>query len=345
MNILSNLGVKYSEKLLGKIDNWPLKYFFRIQGLILGFHRVRPKSNIKRLPISEELEVTPEKLEEIINFFQIKGFSFISLDDFLHDSSIEKFVIMTFDDGYYDNFEFAYPVLRKNKIPHTIYISNSFIDNKGFLWWNALEELILRNNSIKISGIEDLEDVKIELRNGKEKQLGFLFLRDLIMSRLNKVSDPLYESLFSAFENELCYSSLYNMLDSKTLVEFSSDPLVNIGCHTVNHLNLSIVSDDQLVKEILDSKNDLEKRLSRPINHFSFPFGVPPRGSDGKVHRIIRENFSTCTSTECGYIIRNKTVNKYSLPRIFVSPQLEKKDLNVLTNGLLYYSQKLRKTL
>ena len=77
----------------------------------------------------------------------------ISLDE-MHrrlttgDYPRRRFVCVTFDDGYRDNLQFAYPVLKKYEVPFTIYVATSFADRIGELWWLALEAVIAQNDMI-----------------------------------------------------------------------------------------------------------------------------------------------------------------------------------------------------
>ena len=59
-----------------------------------------------------------------------------------------RFVCLTFDDGYRDVLQWAYPILRKHEVPFALYIATSFPDRIGELWWLGLEAVIARNERI-----------------------------------------------------------------------------------------------------------------------------------------------------------------------------------------------------
>ena len=67
----------------------------------------------------------------------------VSLDEMyrrLNEGDIaRRFVCITFDDGYRDKLQWAYPMLKKHEIPFALYIPTSFPDRLGELWWLALE--------------------------------------------------------------------------------------------------------------------------------------------------------------------------------------------------------------
>lgn len=85
--------------------------------IILMFHSIGEKKT--------SLVVSKNKLFEIIDFFNKKNFIFSKLSDI--DKSIEKKVILTFDDGYKDNYTILLPIIQKYNIPVTIFISTGFI--------------------------------------------------------------------------------------------------------------------------------------------------------------------------------------------------------------------------
>ena len=94
------------------------KPFYSGKGQILMFHRVIPTSRKARIHNHLSLEVSPEQLNEIVLYFKKRNYDFINLD-FLpgwlkqNSYSNRKFVIISFDDGYLDNLEYALPVLAK----------------------------------------------------------------------------------------------------------------------------------------------------------------------------------------------------------------------------------------
>ena len=87
-----------------------------------------------------------------ILYFKKLDYEIISLDQLyerlLHNSIEKPFVCFTFDDGYVDNYEIAYPVLKKHNIPFAIYVTTSFPDNTAILWWYILEDLVLKSKVI-----------------------------------------------------------------------------------------------------------------------------------------------------------------------------------------------------
>lgn len=130
-------------------------------GRILMLHRVVERRSDD--PAQRELEVTPNFLEQTILDYRQQGYSFIPIDDFLRrlgdmerDSIFpilrrhkEKYISITFDDGYQDNHDIAYPLLKRLDVPFAVYVATGFIDNRLPMWWYASERLGITTESLK----------------------------------------------------------------------------------------------------------------------------------------------------------------------------------------------------
>jgi peptidoglycan/xylan/chitin deacetylase (PgdA/CDA1 family) len=128
-------------------------------GAILTLHHVCPARPEAFQP-NRFLEVTPEFLDRLLRRLARSRIDVVSLDE-MHRRYIEgdftrRFVCLTFDDGYKDFLRWAYPLLRKYKLPFTVFIATSFPDRLGELWWIALEAVIARNSRIGmvINGVD-----------------------------------------------------------------------------------------------------------------------------------------------------------------------------------------------
>lgn len=113
-------------------------------GEIWMLHRVVKQRSEE--PEQRVLEVTPEWLKQKILEYKEKGFSFVSIDNLPKHS---RWVCVTFDDGYRDNYTLAYPLLKTLGIPFTVYVTTGFIDNQMPMWWYPDKQLGLSVDEIK----------------------------------------------------------------------------------------------------------------------------------------------------------------------------------------------------
>ena len=114
-------------------------------------HRVVEQRSEK--PEQRELEVTPDYLEQKILEYKQKGYTFVSINDVslfqVSGFKFHRFVCVTFDDGYRDNYTLAYPLLKRLGVPFTVYITTGFIDNRLPMWWYQGERLGLSTDELK----------------------------------------------------------------------------------------------------------------------------------------------------------------------------------------------------
>ena len=121
-----------------------------ILGRILMLHRV-----VEQRSVGEncELEVTPDFLKQTIENYRQQGHRFVSIDEacdiIKHGRTDHSFACLTFDDGYQDNHDIAYPILKQMGVSFAIYVTTGFIGNRLPMKWYPGEHLGLTAESLK----------------------------------------------------------------------------------------------------------------------------------------------------------------------------------------------------
>ncbi|MEA3489785.1 MAG: polysaccharide deacetylase family protein [Candidatus Omnitrophota bacterium] len=129
---------------------------------ILMYHAVRDDR-------SSTLNVTPENFSRQMAFLRESGYSVISLDDLVrHIRKGRRFVpgavVITFDDGYEDNYFHAFPVLKKYDMPATIFLITGYTGTrKGYMKWDQVRAMMKSNidfgghtmNDVYLPSLED----------------------------------------------------------------------------------------------------------------------------------------------------------------------------------------------
>lgn len=137
--------------ILQRIKRKIYKAFHPVVGEIWMLHRVVEQRSEK--PEQRELEVTPEWLEGKILEYKKKGYSFVSIDDVslfqVSGFKFHRFVCVTFDDGYSDNYTLAYPMLKRLDVPFTVYVTTGYLDNCMPMWWYPGEQLGITTDELK----------------------------------------------------------------------------------------------------------------------------------------------------------------------------------------------------
>jgi peptidoglycan/xylan/chitin deacetylase (PgdA/CDA1 family) len=228
---------------------------------IFMLHRVHPFEDNK-LFSNENMKVSPEFLEMFITQLKSEGYEFINLDrlyDILQNKeSTKKKIVLTLDDGYKDNYEIAYPIFKKHKIPFTIYLTTSFPEKKAILWWYILEDLIMEYDEIKLS-----KNRIFKCKTNKEKERVFLEIRLIIISLKQ---DNFLDELNDLFEsNDIDWYSKINELSMnwKQIIDISNNDLCTIAGHTKNHYALNGLKMDKVLEEINQANQLIELKIGK----------------------------------------------------------------------------------
>jgi peptidoglycan/xylan/chitin deacetylase (PgdA/CDA1 family) len=311
-------------------------------GAILMLHHVRP-GRADRFQPNHLLEVTPKFFERVIRRLRRSRIDLVSLDE-MHrrldtgDFPRRRFVCITFDDGYRDNLQFAYPVLKKYEVPFAIYVATSFADRIGELWWLALEAVIAQNDMI---GVElDGEDRRFDCRTVKDKYEVFNYIYNWLRQRPSEQElRRLVRDLCARNRVDLASFCAELCMNWDELGELAADPLVTIGAHTVNHPILTKLDDKAVRAELSQSRDVIAAALgTRPL-HLAYPVG--DRSAAGpREFRIARElGFKTAVTTRPGVVFRSHAEHLTALPRIslngnFQRPRYAKVLLSGAATGL-----------
>jgi peptidoglycan/xylan/chitin deacetylase (PgdA/CDA1 family) len=311
--------------------HWMLKPIVGGAGAILMLHHVRP-ARPDRFQPNRLLEVTPKFFERVIRRLRKSKVDLISLDE-MHRRLVSgefprRFVCITFDDGYRDNHEFAYPILKKYEVPFAIYVATSFADRVGELWWLALEAVVAQNELIGIR--IDGSDRWFEARGVPEKRAVYdhiyTWLRQLPTEQeLRRVMRELttrHRVDMQSFARELC-------MDWPELAELAADPLCTIGAHTVNHPILAKVDEKTVRSELENSRAVIEAALGMRPRHLAYPVGDKTAAGPREFRIAAEMGFSTAVTTRPGVIFPQHGRHLTALPRIslngnFQSPRYAK---------------------
>tara|TARA_B100000795_G_scaffold178503_1_gene134994 strand:+ start:31125 stop:32114 length:990 start_codon:yes stop_codon:yes gene_type:complete len=314
--------MRIKNKFLNLISQIPVinNYYTGI-ATIFTLHRVYPTEKGK-LSVNEDMKISPEFLENFIIDLQFKGYNFITLDR-LHEilqnqEKVNKQVLLTFDDGYKDNYDLAYPILKKYNIPFAVFLTTSFPEKEAVLWWYIIEDLIMNNEAILLS-----DDTKYNCKTYKQKVDTFMSIRKKIMliSPDSFLKD--LESLLSDYKIDWISKCNELVMTWSQIQELSKDRLVTIASHTRNHYPLNRLNESMVLSEIKDANTLIESKIGEPVNHFAYPFGTRLEINQREIEIVKSINFKTAVTTRNGNIHLQHINYLESLPRIMLTEKFK----------------------
>ena len=288
--------------------NWMQKQFSS-KVLVLLYHRVTEHSSD-----IWNLSVSPSNFEQHLILLK-KRFRIISEDELIYGVDNGKLpgksIVLTFDDGYYDNFQYAYPILSKHNAPAIFFLPSYFIKNRERFWWDILEETLLLSEELPARFNFQVvnQTVDIDLKNEKKlnstisekhrywkayelppptkRALLYVELWNLLHKLTHIERQPYLDLIFnwaglksSEFkkEAEMC-------MKKDELKKIIKSPLFSIGGHTSTHSALKYHSRAIQEDEVRKNKQDLEHLNHSKIRSFSYPHGL----YNAETIQIVRE--------------------------------------------------------
>ena len=142
---------------------------------VLYYHSVDPSE-------ANEVIISPNKLREELTFIKESGYTTLTMSELnnyiLNNTPIpEKSIVITFDDGYADNYANAFPILKELDMKATIFVISNFTDNDGYYMTSQqLKEMSdygidIQSHTASHSHLNQLsyEEQLNELKTSKEK--------------------------------------------------------------------------------------------------------------------------------------------------------------------------------
>ena len=245
-----------------------------------------------------QLAVHPKNFEQHLQILKNYG-QVISLEELelglQKRKIINKSIVITFDDGYLDNYTIAKPLLEKYKLPATFFITTKNIGTKELFWWDYLQILVFSSNlPQKFDLLDydqtitfDLVDEAVLTPELKLKYKNFSAyeepktIRAKSYYQLWEILQSKHDAEKVAIINKLKIWAGFNKKETQDFVcmsenqirSIAANDLFTIGGHTSNHPVLSNLKKVEQSKEILDNKGYLENLTNKPIKYFAYPSG------------------------------------------------------------------------
>lgn len=202
------------------------------------------------------------------------------------DKKIAKLCsVITFDDGYIDNYLLAYPILKRLGIPAMFFIPSSPIISRQLGWWDIIAYFIKKSK--KNSIFYDQELVSLE-----KKDVAIRLFQKIMKSKPHVETSGLLLKLSEACD--VCLPEINTQ--SKELMTWNqiqevAQNGIDIGSHTHSHRVLCTITTDEQREEMNTSKLIIEKNIGRKIRTIAYPVG--------NYQHFTSQTMSL--ASECGY--------------------------------------------
>jgi peptidoglycan/xylan/chitin deacetylase (PgdA/CDA1 family) len=256
--------------LARKRERWP--------HIILLYHRIVEKDSMylnKGPVVQHKISHFENEIKYLRKYYQV-----VSIDELIHRmqnglESIKPCISITFDDGYLDNYELAYPILKKYEVPATIYLAASLIGTNERTWTDQIEFAMMETEKENIKLPELFGEETIGLRTRKQKEQANIKIAEALKLIPDESRKELMGKIFQVLDidkNSMTNGKLRRMLNWEEVQKMARDG-ITIGSHGHTHSVLSKMPVDKAKEDILTSKKIIEEELGIKVKHFSFPNG------------------------------------------------------------------------
>jgi peptidoglycan/xylan/chitin deacetylase (PgdA/CDA1 family) len=211
-------------------------------------------------------------------------------------------VLITFDDGYADNYEVALPILKHTGVPATFYVTVDCIDRQRFPWPSRLRFAF---RTTKKSAWTDSQGKTQALNEPAQNEQGFMAACGVCC----QLNPPDQEAFVGRIEQELEVRELTQsrcpMMTYDQLRALARGGHI-VGSHTMTHPNMAYLKEDEARLELTESKRRLEFQLNTPIKHFSYPCpALSPHWNSRTREQSHAAGYESAVTTTRGLTRRN----------------------------------------
>lgn len=303
---------------------------------VVNYHRIDDPYRPGFDSFQPNISATPQDFDRQMHYLA-KWFHVVSLKDVVDwldgRKSLPPYAaLITFDDGYLDNYTSAFPILRKYNFPALIFLTTEHIGTDAPFYWDMAAYCFAHT-----------QRDRLQFPDGREEQWSN-------QGQLSRVSKTWIESMkvLPQAEKQFHVQRLPELLNvsipdgyfrrlmmSWDQVQEMQAGGIEFGAHTMHHPILTRISLDQVREEVVGSKLKIEDELREPVLGFAYPNG---QSSDlnNEIEKIvadsgIRAAFTLLNGPSPLNEVRR---NPYAIRRIFISHRHSLPEFAMLLNPI-----------
>ena len=273
---------------------------------VIFYHRIASE------PVGyHDVEVSPETFRDHVGYLRRRGYDFLSLEQYGEylaggrELACDS-IVMTFDDGYRDNYSAAFPVLRNAGIPAAVFLCVGPMEGGPMLWWDRLARAVrtLRSTHSRTPVDDttlapDVTELLARAVLGSDAQASAAIGTLIDTAKALEVCER--EEFIGALERACgCAAGVEDLMLTWDMVREMEAGGITFGAHSMTHPVFSGLSEDDARAELAESKRIIEERLGHSVAAFAYPYGKDGYFSDDTVAAVRQAGFRWAYTTENG---------------------------------------------
>jgi peptidoglycan/xylan/chitin deacetylase (PgdA/CDA1 family) len=224
----------------------------------------------------------------------------------------ERAACVTIDDGFRDAYELAFPLLQRHGAPATLFVITDFLDGRAWMWTDKMRHVALSTKAERLS--TEVGGRSFDLRlAGRDSRLSAAGRLNSELKRLApRAREEAIEAVAAAHGVQLSAAppAEFGPVTWEQAREMDAAGL-EIGSHTVSHPILTTTGDDELRRELRESRARIEEELGRTVDLFCYPNG----SFDERVRRETEQaGYACAVTTRSG--LNERRADPFTLRRV-----------------------------
>ena len=256
-------------------------WLHKSRSIVLMYHGITSRSAYSGVENYYGFNLPVSELERQLEYLK-KRCNPVSLQDLLAGRGLSRSrtnVVVTFDDGYGNNYGNAFPLLSRYEIPAVFALTTGFIADSTPLWNDVIEHLVQNCSRSEVNMRWDSESRDFELRGFEGRLALYNWLMALAVRIPQERRDDLLEyvarELGSAdSETQIRAREDYRPMTTDQIALMSRSGLIEFASHSVHHYLLSKLAPEKRTFELTESKRAIEQWSGAPCTTFCVPGGA-----------------------------------------------------------------------
>jgi peptidoglycan/xylan/chitin deacetylase (PgdA/CDA1 family) len=261
--------------------------------LVLNYHRIGDASgcDFDRGVMAASADQFDRQLTLLQRRLPIVGFA--EALHFLHHPAQMKgpYALLTFDDGYLDNYEVALPVLRARGCSAVFFIAPRMVGTAILPWWDEISFLVRKSPK---SHLEMPPPWHFKVDLGADREPAIDTVLRFFKSSANRDPARFLQRLREQAEVEVPVQPrrFMNWQEICHLAEQGME----IGSHTLSHPILSSLPEEEQLQELVNSKKEIEAHTKTPVRAFAYPVGTRSAFTEATRRLVLEAGYEVAFS-------------------------------------------------
>jgi peptidoglycan/xylan/chitin deacetylase (PgdA/CDA1 family) len=195
-----------------------------------------------------------------------------ALKDRIANGAGRPSVLVTFDDGYRDYHDVAYPILREFAVPAINFLPTRFIDEGTPFWWDVLDDTVASSRKTEAAG-PDGPPVTYPLRDLATRRAYAQLWKNALKTTPVPDRSPVFAAALAALDLGADAAKLDRQVMTWDEVRATLD-LTTPGGHTHSHPIMSLLDDAHLDREVQTGRDRIRHETGITPTMFAYPSGA-----------------------------------------------------------------------